>query len=236
MNDLTRAFAVRDDIRQNFPNVDGRTFFFTQKPLAGLSVAEDGGQGLIELVRNRSRNLSQQRYSRNVRKFQSIVLRLDLGPDAVWHVDVRDDGPGLRASQWFNPHLKPARWHRITLALQHELRPVACQHGANSLQRLLRRRVAGSQSFPADIKVVGTDVDLILHPGSFGSEPDPGFVDCDDAARAVYDRDMSEERRNDGGIERLLPYQFDLEPLLVGQINYKCDTAVFRARQQGATN
>src|SRR6185436_8162783 len=75
----------------------------------GFGIAENRGQWLLELVRERARQLAQHRGARQVRELLALVARVGLGALARRHLGARDDGATLGAAQAFEADLEPAR-------------------------------------------------------------------------------------------------------------------------------
>ena len=79
MDHLTRPVVVLDDVFQDLAHLRQVGGAGAEKTLRRLHVAQNGGERLIELVRQRRRQLAHRGEARHVGKLRAMALRLVLG-------------------------------------------------------------------------------------------------------------------------------------------------------------
>ena len=78
MDHLTRPLVVLDDVFQDLAHLRQVGGAGAEKTLRRLHVAQNGGERLIELVRQRRRQLAHRGEARHVGKLRAMALRLVL--------------------------------------------------------------------------------------------------------------------------------------------------------------
>ena len=78
LDHLTRPVVVLDDVFQDLAHLRQVGGAGAEKTLRRLHVAQNGGERLIELVRQRRRQLAHRREARHVGKLRAMALRLVL--------------------------------------------------------------------------------------------------------------------------------------------------------------
>ncbi len=142
-DDFAGSVVILDDVVENFTNFFDIYCFIGQEALGGLRVAQDSRKRLIQLVRERSRQLSHGRDAHHMRELIAVAPQFGFGALALGHVQY-DPHPALVAiveihnhsSLRQHPSLRaftrndaklPLKWHAGyfgVLDLQEHARPV----------------------------------------------------------------------------------------------------------------
>ena len=101
-----------------------------------VRIADDRGQGLVDLVGQRGGELPQGRHAQSVGQLLSLVLELVFGPPASRDIEVRDDQAAFGTLERLHRHREPPRSRRRMTRIfeQGPLRP-ALEHALQRFQR-----------------------------------------------------------------------------------------------------
>ena len=163
---LIRGHDVAED-RVDLAEVEGSAL---DQMARRFGVARDGGEGLIELVRKRARELPERGDAREVRQLAPLLVDLELRLMAHAYIRASDHRAALGPLERLDAQRKPAPSLAVDVVVFHLEPPdVAVQHPEHAGQRSLRGRVAVACAQPTRRGEVIADVCAMKRcAGQFG--------------------------------------------------------------------
>ena len=184
-----------------------------QQPARGLRVGDDGRERLIELVRQRRRELAHRRDARHVRELGARRLRFELHPLALRDLARASRRRRHRLTERVDGQHPVAHAIRpVVRVLEHEVRRLARQDRTDAVERRRARSSCSASRRHAASRLSPTDWPVQQRPLS-----PPGPVQCSLTAMmravAVEDGHAARQRSENRRLERLARTERVLGPL-----------------------